>query len=796
MESSFDIESDYSEIDDEADTLVQDYLNDTRVESVQVKTRSDDVIYTQEQLDDIALYKNAIALNRETENTYKKLEESLFSMLKEVRKKLKENEATLIRHNSSTEGGFNYLRCGKPYFKDRNNFPAPDNEDTIMMRQAQMYDFSQVSSVPGWTVKDKTELVSTLLEFSKDIKRNECRSRIAMLRKDNSSENLLEIARLEREITQLNKKTLFEIALPLDQEYEWEDLANSLNRRHTAQEYKALWKLFFHPSINKNNWSRIEHQDLQTIAQAHNMQDWDSIAQKLNTGRTGYQCFVYYRTNMVDITSYRKWTSEEMEYLQRVIDFFREGTYIPWGKVASAMEGRTKIQVYNKYTRMLERRKGRFLEEEDVVIMNCYDKYGDNFKKITEFLPGRSAVQLKTRFNLLTKIRLSTTWTVAEDKKLLQIMANLDSNSNFSTATTHFPGKDRINIRSRYVTLMKWMKAHPATDISMAPRRGARRLIHGQSVACDLKDAIANLNKRIETEVSIKKKAKITRSSTEEEIENGIIAALVNEIIKEEAHKKLDRSELGSDSDPVPPHDPSTYNISNLHKLLIFLKVSLDKTSFLNSKYASQYPDLKDAVLTESLVKVKSYSKTKAVETVALDGFPDIWGKKKGLKQTSYVLPPNYSTITGCRVLMKHFGAKPEEATTDAVDLGMMLRKNSILNRAMTVLKERFITLFLWPILLSNEKPKLTLLRDRPYVSKPVVKKKLLPNPTGLTIPVPRSTQLRFQLLDEVDIQGIDEPKRRKLDLNEIQYKEPNIPYHTSDEDSTHSINNSALEKV
>lgn len=68
---------------------------------------------------------------------------------------------------------------------------------------------------------------------------------------------------------------------------------------------------------------------------------------------------------------------------------------------------------------------------------------------MSTFFTGRSAIQLRVRYKLLHKIHVSTTWKVEDDRKLLQIMANQDSRTNFSTATKHFPGKDRQNIRSR-----------------------------------------------------------------------------------------------------------------------------------------------------------------------------------------------------------------------------------------------------------------------------------------------------------------------------------------------------------
>ncbi|XP_021195913.3 snRNA-activating protein complex subunit 4 [Helicoverpa armigera] len=651
----------------------------------------------------------ALSANKILDEKMRRLERDLGLRLRECRERLQ-----VIQSSSGGQGekneSFRYINCGRPYFKDKLNFPAPDNDDAKMAK-SQMYDFSLVVSVPGWTVRDKSQFINMIQKMSVDIRKNALHKKITNLKRCKSiSKSKLEndIQAIRNEIDQTKSLPLSQIALPIDQEYDWDMLANKLNRRHTAQEYQSLWKLFFHPSINKNSWSKSEHAALQKIACQNRQQDWDTIARKLNTGRTGYQCFVYYRTNMMNSFTGKKWTNEEITYLKRLIDYFKEDMYIPWGKIAAAMENRTKIQIYNKYLRIIEQRKGRFLPEEDAVILNCVERFGTDFKRMADYLPGRSMVQIRTRYQVLSKMRVSTVWTVEDDKKLIQIMTNQAANMmNFSTATQYFPGRNRTNLRTRYITLMKWMKKHPTLDLEHAPRRGARRLNHGFA-SDNLNEAIENLKNTLNTEVEIKsKKKRITVDSPGLELNNAITVVIINELVKEKEDEMKIKYAPENYIYLGPDHviTVADLNITNLRKNLIFLNASLDQAAYNKSQYKTMYPDIGNSEQDVSLVKVKSYSRKNSVKTIKVDETPNVWGRPRlnTFRQRNYVLPPHLCTITGCSALIQH--VTNMGTYCDSFNLQVLVRRNSDLKELLDLVLERFYTLFTWPMILSNEWP-------------------------------------------------------------------------------------------
>ncbi|XP_063542000.1 snRNA-activating protein complex subunit 4 homolog [Cydia strobilella] len=697
---------------------------------------------------------SALALNKLLDEKLRRLESVLVGRLNECRQSLNDLHKLAVPTEKDRQETFRYINCGKPYFKDKSYFPAPDNEDTIIMKKSNMYDFSEITSVPGWTAKDKVSLNKLLLEMSIDIKKKELNSKIAQLKRQNKDKWSRKLERqvdtINKEISALGKKTLKELALPIDQEYDWEIVANKLNKRHCAAEYRILWKEFLHPTINKDPWKLEEHARFQDIVTKYNFQDWAAIAKELNTGRTAYQVFVYYRTNMSNTTCGKKWTKEEEQFLQRLIEYYKEEDYIPWGKVASSMENRTKIQIYNKYFRLVEKRKGRFLPEEDAVILTCFDKFGPNFKKMSEYLPGRSATQIRVRYQVLAKKRISAVWTVQEDRQLLQLMANEECLTNYSSVTKHFPDKTRVHLRARYITLLKWMKRHPNLSLENAPRRGARRLGHGLATD-NLNKATEVLKKRIETEIDNRKSKRITRESPLEIIEDAIIANLLTEHVKQEEEKK--RHEI-YDEDEIFVLDTNAVvsahnlNVTNLQKMIIFLRAKLKQDLFKKSSYAEKYPGLLNTQQDVNLFQVKSYSRKQQTTAVTFANAPDIWGNN-ALGGVTYVLPPHYATITGCRKLMAYINNKTKENTSKSdvnINASQLMRKNQIFKEQMFLLMERFNSLFLYSMLLSNEGPE--------RVGKLVVPKNRQKTDT---------TKAPLNILSSVSIPGPSKPFRSRV---------------------------------
>lgn len=727
----------------------------------------------------------ALSANKLLDEKMNRLERVLTSRLNECREKLKVVQSST--GESDKNQVFRYINCGRPYFKDKQNFPAPDNDDAKMAK-SQMYDFSLVISAPGWTVKDKSQLISVIHKMSIEIRKNQLHAKITKLKRNTEPSKQLEreIMAIRTEIDRVSRLPLSKVALPIDQEYDWDVLANKLNRRHTAQEYQALWKLFFHPTISKNSWSKAEHARLLQIANANHKQDWDAIALKLNTGRTGYQCFVYFRTNMNNSFTGKKWTCEEISYLKRLIEYFKEDFYIPWGKIAAAMENRTKIQIYNKYMRLIEQRKGRFLPEEDAVILNCVQRFGTNYKRMVDYLPGRSMVQIRSRHQVLSKMRVSTVWTVEDDKKLINLMSNQDTTMNFSTATQYFPGRNRTKIRTRYVTLMKWMKKHPNLGLEHAPRRGARRLNHGRPMD-NLNDALDNLHHSLITTVESRaRKKKLSEQSTHVELNDAIDVFFINYIIQKETETEVTKKnpEVLLVLGPGDMVSVTELNITNMRKDLLILKACIDESRYLDSTYKEDYPDLGDNSQDVSLVRVKSYSRKNSSQTILFKETPNVWGNPllfEGMctmGQRNFVLPPQFGTIIGVKAIIAC--VMENGLYSESVNLQVLCRRNILLKEQLDLLLERFYILFTWPMILSNEGPNETTVLYSPRRNSVFIRPPTLPTAPEVTINVKCIKKYKNKDVTE------------NIDLNEDDAKKSVIAVDeeidTNDEDMEHLL--------
>ncbi|GBP40158.1 snRNA-activating protein complex subunit 4 [Eumeta japonica] len=657
-----------------------------------------------------ARIEEALDLNKQSDDNWKRLETILQAKLFECRQKLE--EINVIKSGSDCQSKnnmkFHYALCGRPYFKDKFFCSPPHNNDTITIQNAGMIDYANLSTVTGWTIKDKVDFVAIMHRTVRNNKRKEITAKINGL--INDPENPLnreikkQINTLKEELSSLDTQKLGTITTfdSIDQEYDWDSISDKLNRRHTGNECKALWKSFLHPSLNKTAWSRKEHIMLKDIAMKHNFEDWDSIAAELDTGRSGYQCFVYYRTNL-NTTTCLKWTKEEDEYLKRLVNYYREGNYIPWGKVAAMMENRNKMQIYTRWRNSCQPKlkKGRFFPEEDAVLLAFVKKYGLDFHKATKYIPGRTHTQLRIRYNVIANNTTSAVWTVEEDRKLIQLMVTEHNGNSFSEVAKYFPGKDRSHVRTRYMTLKKWMLTNPNKEISWAPRKGARRLIRGHYNS-DLEKAITNLNNRLESEVKqLGKKAKISKTSDMSLIDDAIIAHLINDHITEERIHSKD----SVDDKEVELNDmlltQRQLNADNLKRLLFLLKAQMNKNKFLDSFYGGMYPELLDDKVSE--IKVRCYSKKTPVQSALSYSSVDIWERSND--KSNFVLPPNYSTITALKTIMAKLSLSKVNNKLHKNYSIFQLCRNSEFKHEWELLLDRFQILFTWPLIISNTPP-------------------------------------------------------------------------------------------
>ncbi|KAK4750999.1 hypothetical protein SAY87_004481 [Trapa incisa] len=199
----------------------------------------------------------------------------------------------------------------------------------------------------------------------------------------------------------------------------WDQLAEHVPGRSGA-ECEARWLNWEDPLINRGTWTIDEDKQLLHIIQEKGIYNWFEIAVSLGANRTPFQCLTRYQRSLNPCIMRREWTPEEDIQLRMAVEIYGE---CDWQNVASTLEGRTGTQCSNRWQKVLhpERQKvGRWSRDEDKCLTVAAMVFGTkNWKKVSQFLPGRTHVQCRERWvNSLDPNLKMDEWTAEEDAKL------------------------------------------------------------------------------------------------------------------------------------------------------------------------------------------------------------------------------------------------------------------------------------------------------------------------------------------------------------------------------------------
>ncbi|CAI9113501.1 OLC1v1014113C1 [Oldenlandia corymbosa var. corymbosa] len=200
----------------------------------------------------------------------------------------------------------------------------------------------------------------------------------------------------------------------------WEYLASMYVPGRSGPECQTRWLNHEDPLINQNPWTPTEDKVLLHVVQQKGLRNWIDIATSVGTNRTPFQCLARYQRSLNASIIKREWTEEEDNQLRAAVEAFGEGN---WQFIASAIEGRTGTQCSNRWMKTLHparQRVGRWTKDEDKRLKVAVMLFGPrNWKKIGEFVPGRTQVQCRERWvNSLDPSLNLNTWTEVEDLKL------------------------------------------------------------------------------------------------------------------------------------------------------------------------------------------------------------------------------------------------------------------------------------------------------------------------------------------------------------------------------------------
>lgn len=200
----------------------------------------------------------------------------------------------------------------------------------------------------------------------------------------------------------------------------WDELASMYLPGRSGAECQARWLNCEDPLINQNSWTSMEDKNLLHVVQQKGLSNWIDIAVSMGTNRTPFQCLARYQRSLNASIIKREWTEEEDNQLRAAVEAFGEGN---WQVNASTMEGRTGTQCSNRWLKSLHparQRVGKWTPEEDKHLKVAVMLFGPKtWKKIAQFVPGRTQVQCRERWvNCLDPSLNLNDWTQEEDSKL------------------------------------------------------------------------------------------------------------------------------------------------------------------------------------------------------------------------------------------------------------------------------------------------------------------------------------------------------------------------------------------
>lgn len=168
-------------------------------------------------------------------------------------------------------------------------------------------------------------------------------------------------------------------------------------------------------------------------------QDWlDLSAEKLDWREKG--------ATVIPTTFGRRfWSKEEDKMLTKAVQEWKgKVKVLPWIKIAEKVPGRNSEQCCKRWAISLnpDVKKGPWTQQEDAILLEAHQKFGDSWAEISKLIPGRTCKAVRNRLSRCVKINASLKsgpWVAQEDKALYK--AYKEIGKKWSEVSKLIPGR-------------------------------------------------------------------------------------------------------------------------------------------------------------------------------------------------------------------------------------------------------------------------------------------------------------------------------------------------------------------
>lgn len=180
---------------------------------------------------------------------------------------------------------------------------------------------------------------------------------------------------------------------------------------------------------NKRKWTEEEDAFLINYVQETGSRNWKKMTSFL-PNKTPQQC-AYRYDKLVKNMNKLKWSRNDDILLMELIDAYGQN----WNMIVQHMPGRSIPEVQERFTKKLDPnlKRCKFDKEEDEMIIKFYEKYGNKWNEIAKYFKNRNASMIKNRYYSFIKKKTIKDSTISLSNKTLSESSSVYSMQPSST---------------------------------------------------------------------------------------------------------------------------------------------------------------------------------------------------------------------------------------------------------------------------------------------------------------------------------------------------------------------------